>query len=415
MSKHIFPILIALLTAVPATAQRNLSANEEKIASYIENYQFDEAEELIDKEITQLKRRRKSTTELEKQTERIERLRSMMNACERVTFIDSIVTGKKDFLTRIQLTPESGSLSPYNTFFNRQDSACMVYKTERGNKICFSQTAKDGKTHLFSSDLIGGEWNEPRLLDELADGGQQNYPFMLSDGVTLYYGSENEESIGGFDIYVTRYDMDERKYLTPENIGMPFNSPANDYLYAIDEMNNLGWFVTDRHQPKDSVCIYIFIPNRMRQIYNSFAYEPSQMAGLARISSISETWTDRDMVNNAKRRLAAILSGESKTQTEYDFTLVINDRLTYHFLKDFKSADARKKAETWQKNKDNLSKQQKNLASLRDRYAAGNNTQKAQMKQQILDMETQCEKMAATLKQMEKDIRKAELKLINKD
>lgn len=29
---------------------------------------------------------------------------------------------------------------------------------------------------------------------------------------------------------------------------MPFNSPANDYMYAEDDINNIGWFVADRNQ-----------------------------------------------------------------------------------------------------------------------------------------------------------------------
>ena len=103
------------------------------------------------------------------------------------------------------------------------------------------------------------------LADEPEDN--LNYPFMLSDGQTLYFAAKNEESLGGYDIYMTRYDNDERKYLAPENLGMPFNSPANDYLLVIDEFNNLGGFASDRNQPADSVCLYTFIPNESRRTY----------------------------------------------------------------------------------------------------------------------------------------------------
>ncbi|MFR3186749.1 MAG: hypothetical protein ACLTOV_01045 [Phocaeicola sp.] len=43
-------------------------------------------------------------------------------------------------------------------------------------------------------------------------------------------------------------------------MGMPFNSPYNDYMYALDDFNNLGWFATDRFQPEGKVCIYVFAP-----------------------------------------------------------------------------------------------------------------------------------------------------------
>ena len=69
--------------------------------------------------------------------------------------------------------------------------------------------------------------------------GQQDYPFMLSDGTTLYFAENGEESLGGYDLFVTRYSSSSHEYLKPENLGMPFNSPYNDYMLVIDEPNNL--------------------------------------------------------------------------------------------------------------------------------------------------------------------------------
>lgn len=88
-----------------------------------------------------------------------------------------------------------------------------------------------------------------------------NYPFMMPDGTTFYFAATGEESIGGYDIFVTRFDSESGSFLKAENIGMPFNSTANDYMYAIDEFNDIGWFATDRSQPEGKVCIYIFIPS----------------------------------------------------------------------------------------------------------------------------------------------------------
>ena len=45
----------------------------------------------------------------------------------------------------------------------------------------------------------------------------------------------------------------------PENVGFPFNSPANDYMMVIDDLHNRGWFATDRNQPAGKVVIYEFL------------------------------------------------------------------------------------------------------------------------------------------------------------
>ena len=74
----------------------------------------------------------------------------------------------------------------------------------------------------------------------------QNYPYMLSDGVTLYFASKDTNGLGGYDIYVTRYNTHTNTYTTPENLGFPYNSSANDYLMVIDELQQVGYFATDR-------------------------------------------------------------------------------------------------------------------------------------------------------------------------
>ena len=60
----------------------------------------------------------------------------------------------------------------------------------------------------------------------------------------------------------------------PENVGMPFNSPYNDYMYVIDEFNDLGWFASDRYQPEDKVCVYVFVPNESKQVYDYESTSP---------------------------------------------------------------------------------------------------------------------------------------------
>lgn len=94
--------------------------------------------------------------------------------------------------------------------------------------------------------------------------------------MTIYYASDGDGSMGGYDIFVTRYNTNTDTYLVPENVGMPFNSPYNDYMYVIDEYNNLGWFASDRYQPEDKVCIYVFVPNDSKRTYNYEAMEPEK-------------------------------------------------------------------------------------------------------------------------------------------
>ena len=205
-----------------------------------------------------------------------ERLDRMTMATQRIMVIDSIVVDKNDFLQHYYLNPEEGHIDSYSHFFNTQQQPnAYVYLNAIGNQCILSQEDEDGIINLYESDKEGNKWTKPRLLQGVNDAKQffhVNYPFMMPDGVTLYFAAEGDESLGGYDIFVTTYDTEEDRFLTPENIGMPFNSEANDYMMVIDEYDRIGWFATDRGQEDGKVCIYTFVPSDVRQTYDPETY-----------------------------------------------------------------------------------------------------------------------------------------------
>lgn len=406
---YVLTALCACALGMPAQAQQN-PADKPTAIDYMNRYQFDQAEELINDNIKRLKRRRQPTTTEEEQLQEVQKMRSMMRATERLTVIDSIVVDKKTFLNRIKLSEESGTLHTCAELFHQTDSdQCTAYVSELGNKTYFAQRDESKKLRLYTSDLVGGEWSQTRKISELEGDEAQNYPFMMSDGVTLYYAAKGSESIGGYDIFVTRYDMDENKFLYPENLGMPYNSPANDYMLAIDEFNGLGWFASDRNQPEGKVCIYVFIPNDIRKVYDTNIYPPEDLAPLALLTRIADTWGDQGAVKEARQRLQAVLTAPKEVAKKKDFEFVIDDKNTYTLLTDFQSKEARDRMAAWIKNRQTMQQNQQQLQALRDRYAASNDGQRQALAPQIRQIEAQCEKDLAAMKAEEKAIRNLEI------
>lgn len=413
----IISLVACLAVALPGAAQQknksNPAVSSSSVDYYMEQYDFDNAESQLERNIKMLKRKKQSTEEAEKQLDKIDMARSMLHATERVLFIDSVVTDKAAFLDAVKISPESGSLSTYAHFFGTGDKAGNVYLSELGNKIYFSAPAQSGNTRIFTSDLLGGEWSKPVEVKGLNEGVDLDFPFMLSDGMTLYYSARGDESLGGYDIFVTRYDADSQTFLKPENVGMPFNSPANDYLYAVDEINNLGWFVTDRSQPEGKVCVYVFVPNALRQTYDTDSCSEQELKGLARISSIAATWGDAALLADARERLKEVLNERQEKAKPKDFDFVINDDLTYTLVAEFHSPEAQKMAGWWKEGQAQLAKNKVTLQQLRDAYAQGNANRKKQLTQQILTMEQAYEKLYDGLKEQEVKIRNTEINYLN--
>lgn len=338
---------------------------------------------------------------------RLENYERKLQVTERVTFIDSMLLKKEEVMDMLYLGNENGSVASYAKFFNVKEKDtldCTLFRSQLGDKIIYAQPDTAAVLHLYASEMIGQKWCEPVLLPGLEDTVSHNYPFMLADGTTLYYASKSEEGLGGYDIYMTRWDSDTQRFFKPENIGMPFNSVANDYLYLVDEFNQLGWFVTDRGQGGDTVCVYCFIPNETRRIYDTSTMGRDTLVALANINSIRDTWTDQERVKDALNRLD-ILRTKSKKSAQSQFHFIVNDRITYTNLSQFRNEESRKLANKWLKLVDERNKASEQLEELRKQYPVSRPEKKAELAASILALEQKYEKLIADVRSMEKEIR----------
>jgi hypothetical protein len=177
-------------------------------------------------------------------------------------------------------------------------------------------------------------------------------------------------------------------------------------MYAIDEFNNLGWFVSDRYQPEGKVCIYVFIPNEAKSVYSFENTDAEKLARLAKIHAIQETWSDQTEVKDAQRRLASLDDAFSAPESNYEFEFVLNDEKTYYNMTDFKSAQARTAFERYRQLEQAYLNQQMELMKYREQYATGNARLKEQMKPIILKAEQQEQELYVQLKEAGKEVRR---------
>lgn len=344
------------------------------------------------------------------------RITNMREMTQQILIIDSIVVDKDQILPHLRLSSETGSLMTTRDFLGKSVSG-YAFINEMGNKAYFSLPDNSLRQQLFTSDVLGNEWSSPQPLTGISEGiSEASYPFMLTDGITFYFAGKGEESIGGYDIFLTRYDSRSGSFFKPENIGMPFNSEANDYLYAIDEFNHIGYFVSDRRQPEGKVCIYIFVPSESRKTYDSSIYTEQQIRDFADIISIADTWGNGSERKAALARLKSINnvkpSADRKTSAQ-SVTIVINDALTYSSAKDFRSSKAANLYQNLTKAQGRLSMVETDLTKARDLFATATAADRQNLRQRILQIEKEQQQLYQLIHSLEKDIRKEEIKVIN--
>ena len=327
---------------------------------------------------------------------------TMLPNTDKLLVIDSMVVDKESFLKHLDLQNENGYVGIEN------DNAWFI-NALKNKKIYASGDSLSGRK-LILAYYVNSKWEDRRPISELNTlFSDINFPFLMPDATTLFFSAKGHNSIGGFDIYTTRLDVDNGGFYIPDNYGLPYNSTANDYFLAIDERNNLGWLVSDRYQPEDKVCIYIFVPNKNRVKLAQEGFDNNTIKKLAQLNSIQDTWNfgnKQEAMRNLERlRIQRNVGNKGRESVLF----IVNDKIKYTSLSQFKSNKSKQLFAKLEDNKQLVAKQKTELENLRIQYKQASKAKQSSLKQDILFIEKQLMKYQLEQKELERNIRELEL------
>ncbi len=372
--KH-FPLIATLIISLSAIMTANAakpkakakakkpSATEilQQARTAFDAYEFDKALELID----DFGDDGDLTPEMEHLRQKAEIGSTMLSRVEHIAIIDSITVDRRDFFLNYMLSSPAGYVSSTEELpegFATDDST-TVYVTESAETMIWSRPTSDGGRQLVESHLLAdGTWEQPQSLGEALEGISANYPFLQPDGTTLYFAARGDESLGGYDIFISRNDGDE--FLQPQNIGMPYNSPYDDYLLAIDELTGAGWWATDRNRLDGKITIYVFVPQDLRINYAVNDPELTNRAFITSIKSTLDPKRDYSPILKAIEALDSEAAGASS-----DFVIEIPGRGILTGYDQLKSANSRRTMELRQDCMDEIADLELSLEELPRQYA----------------------------------------------
>lgn len=390
----------SLNTSSPLPPHRDSITTLPAYESDIHHLKFSHVRTELDKLIAKAKRKKQSTKPYDTALSACSRGESALRGVDRVLIVDTTVVAKDKFLSAYSLSPSSGTLtlspeSDYTSYTTQiNHNVISPYRTD---------TLPDSRLSLARYYLANKKLVDQQPLLGLNLQGDLNYPYLMSDGQTLYLSARTEDNLGNYDIYVTRYDSDNRSFYKAESMGMPYNSFANDYMMVIDDEYNLGWFASDRYQPSDSVCIYTFIPNESRHTLDYETTAPSVLLAFATLSSTATlpyTKEEQQLIAQARQRLLASRQHVA-TSKRSDFHFVLNDTRDIYSIDDFKTPEAK---ELFQK----YLTLTKRLADLRLQLQQSRDTT-PDAREHILTLERRIIELDQEVNTLSKDIRRAEL------
>lgn len=383
--------------------------NIERAREAYRNYEFDRAEELLQPAKVRKGRRTVSEPMTEEGTEMLDcvsRARNFMERVERIEILDSVTVPLEGFFKAYKLPQSAGTLSDGSELPVPNDNVEYVFTNEGGDYQIWSEPDSVGRMTLMeSSRLTDGTWSTPQALPELnIDGRDAIYPFMMADGFTLYYTLDDPEGIGAYDIMVVTRDQTDGSFMQPQNLGMPYNSPADDYLLAIDEQNGVGWFATRRTETEDNdlVTIYLYKVNDLRRNYDP---DDENLADLALLRDWRQTQDPEADYSELIATVQAIDPSVRKRPAE--FHLPMDGGVIYEHFDDFNSNGAATLMKKYLSQKNKLEKLEDQLENMRRSY---HDSPTESVARQIRQLETQVEKDRKDVKRQLSEVYRSERK-----
>lgn len=311
----------------------------------------------------------------------------MLAHVEKILVIDTIDVDREDFFRSYRLMPSAGrilsskevasALKGVKFPENFTGSPSSGFTNEFNDYLIWAQKDTTGYLRLAESyRLLDGTWSSPEFTSPVLNGLSEDaedepveanaaFPFMADDGQTLYFASDSEASLGGYDIFVASKDPSDGSFLLPGNLGMPFNSEFDDYMMVLDNQSGVGWWASDRNQLGDKVTVYIYALSDER-----VNVDPDD-ENLLVYASLSgwESLLDDEAVEQARQFREELSKIKKPEERAPEFILPVPGGKTYRYISDFKNRKAASQMQLYLAQKSSLEKSERELSALREEFA----------------------------------------------
>ncbi len=165
--------------------------------------------------------------------------------------------------------------------------AQAMYIPEACDDLYYSATDENGIRNIYHTSLADTVWTVPSLLNEqLTSSSDEIYPMLSPDGESLYFASKGLYGMGGYDLYVSTWNRDTREWDIPVNLGFPYSSPSDDFLFVNTPDGRYSLFASNRGCSADSIYIYVLEYDAMP--VRKAVHDPAELRALAGLSPVDD-------------------------------------------------------------------------------------------------------------------------------
>ena len=131
------------------------------------------------------------------------------------------------------------------------DKAQTIYYSSYGD------SEKGSKDIYYRKRLPDGKWGLPALVaGNVNTTFDEDFPYLSPNGEYLYFCSKGHNSMGGFDVFRSKFDPENGTFGQPENMDFAISSPDNDLFYVVDSLEKNAYFASSRQSQNGKIHVY---------------------------------------------------------------------------------------------------------------------------------------------------------------
>lgn len=150
----------------------------------------------------------------------------------------------------VKLGPQISSSANESHATISADKNTLIFTSDRSGGY-------GGKDLYMSVRLPNGEWSLAKNLGpNINTPYDEEGPFLLPDGYTLYFSSKGHNTIGGYDLFYSELNEDG-SWSEPKNLGYPINTTEDEVFYHLTADEKRAYFSTIRDDSYGGKDIYV--------------------------------------------------------------------------------------------------------------------------------------------------------------
>lgn len=305
---------------------------------------------------------------------------NMMSFCSQPTVVAKQTFPLKDFFLFYPLKDHSWRKTP-----NQLDSlggdnlSRAIFIPDGSRDIYYSAMDEEGIRNIYATHLTDSLWSVPTLINEqMTSSSDEIYPMLSPDGQSLYFASKGLYGMGGYDLYVSNWNSETNDWDMPVNMGFPYSSPYDDFLFVNTEDGKYSIFASNRECGRDSVTIYVLEYDSM---------------------PVRKAVTDVDEL----RALASLNPARDHSRIDYDAAVPDEgqqDESTKRYMDKMREVRALR---------DSVARFGKNLEKMRSGLAGASGEEKARLTAEISDKEMMLPTLNSALNAAVKELQNIEM------